>query len=185
MPMDAELETMVRRLHDRQVIRDVVERYCRAIDRQDKALLISCYHADAIDDHGLFVGPADEFFDWTEPSHLHLFQTSQHYVANHSCEISGDVAHCETYFYFAGMPKTGGEIAHSGGRYLDRMERRDGEWRIARRVCLVEWANAAMAVDDAPEEFVQGGIISRDRNDTSYDRPLEVGRARVGLRMGA
>jgi hypothetical protein len=26
-----------------------------------------------------------------------------------------------------------------GGRYLDRFERRDGEWRIAERVMLYDW----------------------------------------------
>lgn len=54
--MDNDTVGMVRELHDRQVIRQVVERYARSVDRQDKDILVSCYHSDAIDDHGMFVG---------------------------------------------------------------------------------------------------------------------------------
>ncbi len=30
----------------------------------------------------------------------------------------------------------------TGGRYVDRLERRDGEWRIAERVVVLEWYGA-------------------------------------------
>jgi hypothetical protein len=33
-------------------------RYSRAIDRLDRELLLSVYHEDAVDDHGVFVGTA-------------------------------------------------------------------------------------------------------------------------------
>jgi hypothetical protein len=54
----------LRKLSDRQEILDCIHRYCRAIDRFDRELLISVYHPDAIDDHGLFVGGPKEFADW-------------------------------------------------------------------------------------------------------------------------
>ena len=38
---------------------DAIHRYCRAVDRADRDLLVSVYHPDAIDDHGLFVGGPD------------------------------------------------------------------------------------------------------------------------------
>lgn len=182
--MDAELETMVRELSDRQAIRDVVNRYSRGVDRQDKDILLSCYHPDAIDDHGMFVGPADEFFDWTDPSHLFMFRTYQHIVANHTCELDGDTAHCETYYMFAGMTKEENQLAMSGGRYIDRMEKRDGEWKIAARKCVVEWGSENMTVPGMAEIYAAVGKVSCDASDCSYDRPLTIDMSRVGIRMG-
>lgn len=183
-PMNAELEQMVRTLHDRQSIRDVIDRYSRGVDRQDKDILLSCYHADAVDDHGMFVGPADEFFDWLDPSHLHMFRTHQHIVCNHTCELAGDTAHCETYYMFAGMTGEDNQLAMSGGRYVDRMEKRGGEWKIAARKCLVEWGSANMTVEGMADVYAAVGIVARDRTDCSYDRPLVNDPARVGIRMG-
>ena len=182
--MDATLEAMVRELHDRQAIRDVVNRYSRGIDRQDRDILLSCYHADAIDDHGMFVGPAGEFFAWTDPSHLHLFRTHQHIVANHTCELDGNMAHCETYYIFAGMTKDGNQLAMSGGRYIDRMEKRSGKWKIAARKCLVEWGSENMSIDAMADVYAAVGKVARDQSDCSYDRPLTIDLARLGIRMG-
>lgn len=182
--MDAELERMIRKLDDRMAIADVIARYSRGVDRQDRALLESCYHPGAIDDHGMFVGPADEFFDWTDPSHLHLFRTHQHITANHTCELDGDTAHCETYYIFAGMTKADNAFALSGGRYIDRMEKRDGEWRIAARKCLVEWTSPNMTVPEMAEVYAAVGKVARDHSDCSYDRPLTIDLSRLGIRLG-
>lgn len=182
--MDTQLEAMIRELHDRQAIRDVVHTYSRGVDRQDRDLLLSCYHPDAIDDHGMFVGPADEFFDWTDPSHLRYFRTHQHIITNHICALEGDTAHCETYWMFAGMVKESDQLATYGGRYIDRMERRDGAWRIAARKCVLEYWGEGMVVPEAAAAYAAVGTVARDRTDSSYDRPLTVDPARIGIRMG-
>ena len=39
----------LRELCDRQEILDCIHRYCRAVDRADRDLLVSVYHPDAID----------------------------------------------------------------------------------------------------------------------------------------
>jgi hypothetical protein len=59
-----ELERAVVALQDRQAIQDVLMTYSRGIDRLDRELLLSVYHDDAIDDHGVFVGSPEEFADW-------------------------------------------------------------------------------------------------------------------------
>ena len=48
----------------------------------------------------------------------------------------------------------------SGGRYIDRLERRDGRWAIVARVCLVEWQSEADVIAAAG-----GGRLSRHRPD--------------------
>ena len=42
-------------------IRQVLERYCRGIDRLDAALIDSVYWDDATDNHGIYVGPGKDF----------------------------------------------------------------------------------------------------------------------------
>jgi ketosteroid isomerase-like protein len=177
-------EEMIRELWDRQAIRAVIDRYSRGVDRQDRELVMGCYHPDAIDDRALFAGPASEFFDWTFPSHLRLFRTHQHIVANHTCELAGDIAHCETYFLFAAMTEADNSLALAGGRYLDRMEKRGGEWRIALRKCLTEWGSEGMQSEGAAALNAAVGTVARDRSDESYRRPLTSDPARFGLKLG-
>ena len=57
---DPELQELL----DQRAIRDVVLRYCRGIDRLDLELVRDCYHPDATDDHGGFVGDRDEYVEW-------------------------------------------------------------------------------------------------------------------------
>ena len=171
-------------LLDRQDILDVIHRYCRAVDRFDRELLLTCYHPDAIDDHGYFVGGREGFADWAFGYHS-LYQNSTHHiVTNHSCELAGDTAHTETYWLFSGInkdPQTGVEQSSSVhfGRYLDRFERRKSRWAIAARACVIEWHGALGALPmppDAVAQYALTGIGRRDRKDLSYLRPLRIAR---------
>ena len=101
-------------LLDRQDILDCVHRYCRAVDRFDRELLLSVYHPDAIDDHGLFVGGREAFADWAFGYHSLYQNATHHVVTNHTCELDGDVAHAETYWIFSGAnrdPQSGADRA--------------------------------------------------------------------------
>ena len=57
-------DPLVQYLADRMAIHDCLVRYARAVDRLDRELLLSVYHADAIEDHGVFVGSPEGFADW-------------------------------------------------------------------------------------------------------------------------
>ncbi len=180
--MVSDFETTVRQLGDRQAIHDVVVRYCRAVDRMDRELLLTCYHPDAIDDHGIFVGSPEAFADWAFALHASLQSAHQHIVTNHSCELDGDSAHSETYWMFAGMHHDG-KLTIGGGRYVDRMERREGEWRIAARKCVPDWGGVPSQSWLSPEAaaaLASGGRTARDRSDCSYERPLAIDPARIG-----
>jgi len=184
--MTDDLEIMIRELHDRQCIRDKLVAYCRAVDRMDRDLLLTVYHPDAIDDHGLFVGGPEEFADWAFGLHQAQQHSHQHVIANHSCELDGDVAHTETYWLFAAMNRYPEALTIGGGRYIDRFEKRNGEWRIAARKCVPEWGGEpgpSWLAPEAAAALASSGTVSRDRSDSSYERPLAIAAERVGYRF--
>lgn len=173
--MDEQLEAKLRELVDRNEIWQVLQRYGRGLDRFDVELVRSCYFDDAIDDHGHFVGDPDSFIEWANQTSA-PFVSTQHAIMNHYCELDGDDAWCETYYHFTGVAPQPPHLV-STGRYIDHFQRRDGEWRIANRVTIVESqfdASDAHFLKDMPPAYGPGETCpaSRDRNDVSYQRPL-------------
>jgi hypothetical protein len=162
----------VQQLVDRQAIADVVLRYCRGIDRLDLELVRSCYHADATDDHGTFSGTRDEYVDWVAGV-LARFTGTMHVVANQLVEVDGDDARSETYgvSYHWGEPFDDHRRNFTTGfRFVDRFARRDGEWRIARRVAVREWTHVVPSEQHwviPPERDGRRG--RRDHSDALYE----------------
>lgn len=184
--MEPTLEEMVRELYDKQKIREVLTRYCRGVDRMDRELFLSAYHPDAIDDHGFVVAGPEEFADWVRTYHTNAQSIHQHIITNHTCELDGNMAHCETYWLFAALDPNGKNLTIGGGRYIDRMEKRNGEWRIAARKCVPDWGGAPVDTQISPEQMemlAQSGKVARDRSDCSYERPLKIDPARVGINV--
>ena len=169
-----DLELEVRQIVDRQAILDCIYRYARGIDRDDLELVSSAYHADARDDHGFFVGTGQDMAKWVFARHRES-PASQHHITNHVVEIDGDSAHAETYF-LAINRASNGTASLATGRYVDRFERRQGEWRIAARVVITESVLTAAVDELAPMAEKAFAPFSRDQSDLSYRRPLEVGR---------
>jgi hypothetical protein len=178
MTTDVELRDRVARLEARAEIFDCVQRYARGIDRRDRPLLRSAYHDDAVDDHVGFVGPVEDFIDWALA--YHSTQTRhQHYLLNHTAEVDRDEAHAETYYLFVGTDREpANRMTISGGRYVDRLERRDGRWAIVDRVCVAEWiADSTNLISEevlALLADIKGA--AHDRSDPSYLRPLRANR---------
>lgn len=178
------LRQELRELKDRQAIRDCLNRYCRGIDRMDAALVVSAYHPDAIDDHCFLVDGPAPLAAWANAVHARSASSHQHIITTHNCELDGDVAHAETYWMTATMPIDGSpQAVMGGGRYLDRFEKRDGEWKIAVRRVLFDWSGGRKYPDDARAALEAHGRGSRDRTDPSYSRPLEVAPGRIGYRV--
>ena len=66
----------------------------------------------------------------------------------------------------------------SGGRYIDRLERRNGRWAIVDRVCLVEFMNESQSqlTEEAIALVAGARTPHHDASDASYDRPLTASR---------
>jgi hypothetical protein len=96
------------------------------------------------------------------------------------CEIDGDTAHAESYVHWF-LRRADGETASCGsGRYIDRLERRDGRWRIAVRQILMD---THFEVDGSAWKRIEHLFVtgSRDRNDPSYRRPFELSAELMAL----
>jgi SnoaL-like domain len=156
-------DEQIHALLDKQELTDLVTRVSRSVDRCDDELLLSCYHPDAFDDHGTFKGSPKDFL-----AHLKrgtMIPTKgpvQHSLSNLLFEIDGDDAWGEIYVQ-SRMVNEDGTVDQGMARYIDRYERRDGEWRIAHRRVILEAARPGFDTS----VFVSG---SRDRNDPSYGR---------------
>ncbi len=131
-------------LLDKQEIHELVLRYCRGIDRFDRAAVAACFHPDATDTHGSFNGTITEFIDWAFRL-LERYDATMHLVANQLITLSGDLAVAETYgiaHHRSSDPDPRRNLT-VGFRYIDRVERRqDRVWRIAERVATTEWVTA-------------------------------------------
>jgi hypothetical protein len=127
-------------LCDELAIRKVLAEYCRAVDRCDQKLLKSVYWPDAVDNHGVFSGNAWEFADFVMPL-LRQMQRTMHQISNVLIELNSDRANVETYVcaYHLMETEQGPTDVIFLGRYLERFERRKGEWRIADRLVVMDW----------------------------------------------
>jgi ketosteroid isomerase-like protein len=167
------MDPRLQELLDRQAIRDCVHRYARGLDRHDDEMVASAYHEDAIDHHGDFLGSPADFISWANELHEADWILHHHHLTTHTAEISGDTAHAETYCIGTFLRAGEAVVDMAGGRYIDRLERREGEWRIVAREVVIEWACAA---DVAASRFDAGAFPDGtwDRTDPSYRRPLTI-----------
>ena len=160
-----------RELLDKQACVELVYRLARAIDRCDETLLRSLFHPDATDDHGVFHGTAAGFADWVMPV-LRGMKRTQHCIANVLIEVSGDMAFGESYFTaHHALPNPEGPDTYmvAAGRYLDRFERRNGQWRFAHRQACYDWNAQAPSTDSWKRDAMAGWTFGeRGEGDASY-----------------
>ena len=182
------------RIADRMAIQECLFRYVRGVDRKNWSLVRSAYHPDAYDDHGNYKGGIDGFIDSLVQRHATIEQ-SMHVIGNIVIAFDGpDSALLEAYFIThqrlspeagdARLPYLrGGSVRPDQaveteviGRYVDRMTRRDGAWRIAHRTVVFEVfrGQPAPAGGGLRDSWAVG---RRDGQD-----PIEVSAARTGTR---
>jgi hypothetical protein len=150
-------------------IKDLQTRYCRAVDRVDLDLLRSCFHADAKADYGLFVGGVEELIAMLKTG-VELYLWTTHCTSNQLVEVRGDKAWAEHYA-IATHRLTKDEQGPERDlvtqiRYIDRVEKRADDWRIAERVLILDWWRVDPVHEFGPGPAVQRG--QRDRSDASY-----------------
>jgi len=124
----------------RERIRDCVARLARGEDRRDAAVISSCFWSDGAVDFGIFAGTFDDYLAWVTPGAPSI-PVTLHTLGQSLIDLSGEAAKVETHVNAYHRIDFGTEEhdVFLGGRYLDRFERRDGQWRIAHRTMLYDW----------------------------------------------
>lgn len=191
--MESSTDRTLTECTDRVAIENLLGLYCRAIDRLDVDLLKSIYHQEAIDDHGAMCVNAHEFADQITAMLKEACVYTMHTVTHSVIDIHGDEAASESYYLaihtiaaneaaiktFFGETYLETERAAGRhdrrheyvccGRYLDRLQKRNGEWKILHRKITNEWGACR------PESMVAEGMAAafatesrRDRQDPVY-----------------
>lgn len=182
------------RVSDRLAIQDLIHRWCRAVDRLDFDAMRDIFHPDAIDDHNRYSGDIPGLLNWIEERHRTI-TFSMHMVGNMVIEFaSPELALSESYVWFIQRypPEakeslselTNGAVGKEGtgmdmmgcSRYVDRVEKRDGQWRIAKRTAVSDWKAVQPFDSGGPAPLPHWNIGRRDKDD-----PLYRERAAVGL----
>lgn len=154
----------------REAIHDVQARYCRGIDRRDRALVAECFHADATDDHGDGARSLDDFLDWCF-NLLEGYDQTFHFLGQSTISFTSETrASVETYGIASHRTAGGGDHRNltTGFRYLDEVTQHDGEWRISRRRAVTDWARRDPESEwwAVPAHYLQGAA---GLDDPSYE----------------
>lgn len=167
----------------KQAISEVVYRYCRALDRMDRALADTVWHAGGTADYGpTYEGSASGLLDQMWVDHARLAGHS-HQVTNILIELSGDEAASESYATGSlwNVTEAGRLVRLEAlGRYLDRWSCRDGVWAIDHRQFVYDavFTQVNASVEDADGDRLirlasrrdpRATLGRRDRTDPSYD----------------
>jgi hypothetical protein len=136
-------DTVLQDMVAKHQIHEALMRYCRGVDRSDPELIASAIHPDAQVDTG-----AGEVLGSDAPRRFGTSGESRgissqvHFIGNELVEVDGDVAFSEAYLLsYMTFTRDGATLTRvRGGRYLDRWERRDGAWKVARRVVADDWS---------------------------------------------
>jgi hypothetical protein len=165
---DKSWEDIDRRLtaiEDKEQIRNRLYRYARGVDRAEVALTHDFYWEDGVLAFGSEPMIAHENMEaYTREHAAKVLDATQHMFGNILIDLRGDHAFVESYclahhrtfptresneraigkdWTDAQDDPEGVSELLIGFRYLDRFEKRNGEWRVAHRRFVFDWSHAA------------------------------------------
>lgn len=135
------MDQQLQQLLDKRACEEVILRYGRTLDWLDEAGQRSCFWPDAKISYGFFEGAGE---DWV-PTVMAVETTAArrwHMSSGVMVQVNGDRARSECYgLTVATTANEEGELMDTvfGGRYLDELEKREGEWRISSRTYVADW----------------------------------------------
>ncbi|MBY0421688.1 MAG: nuclear transport factor 2 family protein [Parvularculaceae bacterium] len=150
-------------------IRRVLAEYCHACDRADGAMMAALYAGDdSFDDHGSVKAPGPEYAGIMTKLIEERTEAAWHILGQSIINVDGDRAAAETFFlaYFRLRAADGGapQLNQLAGRFVDRLQRIDGRWKIKHRTCVRDVSLTQTIEKDA---YAAYGFVGgrRDRDD--------------------
>lgn len=130
----------IQALLDKSDLQDLVNTYARGLDRCDPELLKSVFFEDATVEMISFSGEAHAFAETTLAALKVHAATTSHFTTNCLFEIDGDNAVGESYLISVSVMKDGDDAkpAVHVGRYLDRFQKRNGQWKFIYRSIVID-----------------------------------------------
>ncbi len=170
-----------------QAVRKAVTCYSRGADRCDIDILKSAFHHDAEVKYGSYDGPYEVFCNNVVTGHTAMNYTT-HTVVNEYFDINaasgkgvgeiyvlaflslsqaGDVMEVDDY---KDTKSDGGHEYLVAGRYVDKYECRDGDWRISLRQYIIDWSRTSDYTGHDPNNLFEGLIYrgTQNKDDISY-----------------
>jgi hypothetical protein len=144
----------------RHGILNALANHSRGVDRADANLLGSAYHDDATVDYGFYAGPAATLVDILANAQKSALPTL-HRTSNCWIQTQGHRATAESYVI--AYVEEADLQRWVMGRYLDRLECREGDWRLTHRTYVLDGnvnrPNSAARTDPPTgfEHFVPAG----------------------------
>ena len=166
-------------LEDRVAIREVIAAYAHAIDRRRWDMMARLFHSDATFGFGPVEGDWRGFVEQAR-SIIDPCISTQHLLGQTLIGFADAVtATCETYLTAmhivpVGYPRSDVFPARDetyaaiiAGRYVDRFEQRDRQWRIARRQGLYDWREYRTIGEASLAGMPEGACGYHDDRDPS------------------
>ncbi|MFT4520557.1 MAG: hypothetical protein ACI9JM_002960 [Halioglobus sp.] len=153
-------------LADRSAIEDILYLHSRGLDRLDSAAIAQSYWDDAEVDYGSYKGPAQMFSELVVGALEQTYELTRHSLSNTLIEFSDNSALSESCVHAGHLLPGGEEELLFYGRYLDKLEKRDGQWKILHRTVVMDWSKRLQVVDERSSEAFndmnKGGHIDAD-----------------------
>ncbi len=152
-------------LRDREVVKDLYNRYAYGVDSIDMDLVRSVFHPDCVVVGTMEEGTLDDYLDGLEDG-LAAYDATMHFKGNQYVELDGDEAFVETWVIGYHMEAPGSPISSLvlALRYKDDLVRVGDDWKIMRREAVRQWNTGPL-----PRPFI---------GDPPYPRPRHQSRAR-------
>jgi len=133
-------------------IEQLLNRYCHKLDQGDVEAVVALFADDAVlipeyDGSGEHAG-RDAIRAWYSNSGRTVVAAARglrHKISTAAIEIDGDEASSACYLDADSIDVRSGRRSLAGGRYLDRLVRRDGQWLIKERRIVVDYVSTLAA----------------------------------------
>ncbi|MGE0679599.1 MAG: nuclear transport factor 2 family protein [Candidatus Binatia bacterium] len=133
------MDGLLKELVDREKIRELLHRYCWAVDKGTLFEVIELFH----DPCTLILAPGKRYEGtaavqrWYEVYLQNRMEVLRHLIHNQVIAIDDDTATSKSYFDAVGDLK--GESITVAGYYEDRLQRVEGKWKFAEKIIRLDF----------------------------------------------
>lgn len=166
------MNELIQEMVDHYEITKLLASYCHGVDRMDERRASNVYAKESCDDHGPYTNTGPAFIRGVmERMGAGATTADTHLLGQTQVNINGDQAGAETYFLFFGhkVNEDRSEVLlQLGGRYVDKLIREEGCWKITKRVCIRDWSITSPINEDwlRGVSWING---KRNNDDLSYE----------------